>query len=239
MAQQIKFICEDSVLSKFWKPVPAHTSLPDWFTNLKPPKEDYKFNEDIVKNIRACAPAVDLINAGYFIPSSVEIKVVEKVVNFKESMTLTSAKHIVYPTRPDLGAPSESAAGVYNETECPVVNENKKHRNYFMFDSEWAIETPPGYSCLVMQPYYHFEKRFNILPAIIDTDKFNKPIPVVGFLTGQKEATIMPGEHLIQVIPFKRDDWSMQIENRPIVNKSKFFLWNAYSKLFQGKKVFK
>jgi hypothetical protein len=118
--------------------------------------------------------------------------------------------------------------------------DKKNLANYFRFDSEWAVQTPPGYSCLVVQPYYLFQNQFSIMPAIIDTDKFNQKIPVVGYLTGAKdEVRFYCGDPLVQIIPFKRDDWESEFTADTILTKSKYYLFNAYKKLFHSKKQFK
>jgi hypothetical protein len=102
------------------------------------------------------------------------------------------------------------------------------------------VQTPPGYSCLVVQPYYLFQNEFSIMPAIIDTDKFNQKIPVVGYLTGvSDEVRFFCGDPLVQVIPFKRDNWESEFTTDTILKKSKYYLFNAYKKLFHSEKQFK
>ena len=55
--------------------------------------------------------------------------------------------------------------------------------------------------------------------------------------------TLQPGEPLAQVIPFKREDWEMELEvNENSIKRNsalKFFLSDAYSKIFHRKKKFK
>jgi hypothetical protein len=78
------------------------------------------------------------------------------------------------------------------------------------------------------------------MPAIIDTDKFNQKIPVVGYLTGAKdEVRFYCGDPLVQIIPFKRDNWESEFTADTILNKSKYYLFNAYKKLFHSEKQFK
>ena len=60
--------------------------------------------------------------------------------------------------------------------------------------------------------------------------------------TGES-TTIQPGTPLMQVIPFKRDAWEMET----VVDESgkardtslKFFLTNAYARIFHQKKSYK
>jgi hypothetical protein len=110
----------------------------------------------------------------------------------------------------------------------------------------WGIKTPKGYSCLFVQPF-HRESNFQILPGIVDTDKYFAPVnfPFVindpGF-----EGLIPKGTPIAQVIPFKRDSWIKKIEGGKALNdarsvqqsiNSKFF--DVYKNMFWEKKQYK
>jgi hypothetical protein len=55
--------------------------------------------------------------------------------------------------------------------------------------------------------------------------------------------TIQPGTPLMQVFPFKRENWEMKIEvDESGVKRDtslKFFLTNAYARIFHRKKKYK
>ena len=74
------------------------------------------------------------------------------------------------------------------------------------FVNPWRIYTPKGYSVMFMTPTYQFEKRFTVLPGIVETDSYHHiNFPSIWHTT--KDAIIKRGTPFIQVIPFKRDDW--------------------------------
>jgi hypothetical protein len=76
----------------------------------------------------------------------------------------------------------------------------------------WHIETPPGYSCLIVQPLNHFEDRWQILPGVVDTDQFSLQINFPMLWTAKNfKGVIEQGTPIAQVIPFKREDWGMEI----------------------------
>lgn len=238
---KIKFICEDPVASSCWSPMPAKDMMPDWYSKMPPAKESYAFEEGATKSIRGCVPVADYLTAGYIIPNIYEVTVWDKFVNFKKDMTISTAKHANTYDQPDQGLVLPREINVYTPEECPATSNGKAmKKNYFRFDTDWAIQTPPGYSCLIFQPHYLFEKKYHILPAIVDTDKFNKKIPVVGYCGDEGDfLRIAPGTPLLQVIPFKRDEWEMEIANEKILDKAKFYLYNVYKKLFHSEKSFK
>ena len=244
---KIQFIIDDKQAVQHWKPMVTKDHLPEWYSNLPMAKDEYKFDEDVIKNVRACVPVEDFLTAGYLLPATYEVRVGEKIEGFIPTMNVTTANNVVNklndPKKTDdmQGLHPNTPVNIYRESMCPMRSAEKKSlKSYFRFDSEWGIQTPPGYSCLVMQPYYLGRTDFSILPAIIDTDKFHNKIPVVGYMTGTtEEIRFFCGEPLVQIIPFKRDTWESEIITKPISNKSKFFLFNAYKKLFHSEKTFK
>lgn len=237
---KIKFICEDPIASSHWKPIPAKDCLPKWYSNMPPAKTCYNFEESATKSIKGCVPVSDYLTSGYIIPNIYEVTIEDKFINFKKDMTISTAKHANTYDVPDQGLVLPREINVYMAEECPVESHNKKiKRNYFRFDTEWAIQTPPGYSCLIFQPYYFFEEKYHILPAIVDTDEFNKRIPVVGYCGTDEFLRISPGTPLLQVVPFKRDEWEMEVVNEKILDKGKFYLYNVYKNLFHREKKFK
>ena len=71
------------------------------------------------------------------------------------------------------------------------------------FLNPWRIYTPPGYSVMFMTPTYQFEKRFTVLPGIVETDSYHHVnFPSIWHTT--KDAVIERGTPFIQVIPFKK-----------------------------------
>jgi len=58
-----------------------------------------------------------------------------------------------------------------------------------------------------------------------------------------EKVTIAPGTPLMQVIPFKRENWEMETEvdeaGKARDTSLKFFLTNAYARIFHKKKSYK
>jgi len=78
------------------------------------------------------------------------------------------------------------------------------------FVNPWRIYTPPGYSVMFMTPTYQFEKRFTVLPGIVETDKYHHVnFPTIIHTT--KDLIIERGTPFLQVIPFKREDFDMEV----------------------------
>ena len=99
---------------------------------------------------------------------------------------------------------------------------------------------------MIQPPYYQFEKRFTLFPGIVDTDVIDVPWSNwpghMNTKAGEK-VIIPPGTPIMQVLPFKRDEWEMETivdeQNVKRDTSLKFFLTNAYARIFHKKKKFK
>ena len=94
-----------------------------------------------------------------------------------------------------------------------------------------------------MAPFYHFEDRYKLFPAIIDTDTIDVPWNNWPGVMSKEEFTLEPGAPLAQVIPIKRENWRMelQVDEDGLKRETglKFFLSDAYAKLFHRKKRYR
>ena len=125
-----------------------------------------------------------------------------------------------------------SGESIGNELHSPRQIEgsdlnNKSKFPVYKFLNPWTIETPPGYSCLLVSPLNNSDKRFSIISGIVDTDTYNSPINFP-FIINKKiiednEILIKQGTPYVQVIPFKRKNWKMKIEE---ISKEKLFSFN-------------
>jgi dUTPase len=215
----IKFLCEDQNIINDFPPRPIIEDYPEWLD-----KTNNKTNEFSIKN---CGPAMDWINSGYIIYNAWEYSLKEKVKNFQRGVELETVN-----PRPDLRLINPS---VYANDCAPIPG---APFSYFRIETDFRVITPPGYSCLVMQPYYDFNSKFTMLPGIIDTDKYDWVISGMGY-TREKDLTISPGERLFQIIPFKREQWQMEIERKITYSKIFHYIKGAYLNLFRSKKVYK
>ena len=78
------------------------------------------------------------------------------------------------------------------------------------------------------------------MPAIIDTDEFDlSQLNFPGYLNGN-EASMKPGVPFVQIIPFKRDEWThkLSFKEKHTFSKMNFFLHNMYKRAFHQRKKF-
>lgn len=233
---KIKFICGDRHVLKHYPPVPASKARPDWYNKMpgwvaqphtSPP------------SIKKCMPVLDHMTAGYIIYNPVEQEIETGLRKDNDQDVLTFKR--MYPQAWTKQDPQQG----HLHDQCPVHVNNNERRDYITFSVPWRIKTPPGYSCLIQQPFYNFEKRFTIFPGIVDTDTMDIPWsdwPGHANTVPGEKITIAPGTPLVQVIPFKRDEWEMETELNESAERDtalKFFLTNAYARIFHKKKKYK
>jgi hypothetical protein len=231
--KNIKFICEDLDASKEFPPVPAGKIIPEWYKNIPVSlsKVPNYIDTDGVPSIKRCMPVLDYLTSGYALRNSYEINAWPAVKDGIRSFQLECNKKNYVGAHPYYQAPTE-------------INGGKNH--YFKINQEWLIRTPPGYSSLIYQPHYLFRNEFQMFPAVVDTDKHDDFIGLIGLINTDKPFTIAPGEPLVMVFPFKREEWHMDVSFDPDVGSRssfKYFLHGAwhgfYSKFFHTKKTYR
>jgi hypothetical protein len=212
------------------KPQPASKFIPDWYKKM----QSYINNEkkpsgygETDATIKRCMPVFDAITAGYIITLPADVYV-----------SIRDGRHYFQWASLDL----VHFHSVEQAPTHPLRNEN----DYPKWRIDWSIRTPKGYSTLFVQPM-HRESIFTIFPGIVDTDKYYAPVNFPFVMNDPKfEGLIPKGTLLGQVIPFKRDNWTMQFGDKKEVKRqaegsamlsTKFF--DRYKTMFRQNKEYK
>jgi len=215
-----------------YSPKPATASVPDWYKDLpsymggekKPTGEG-----STTGTIKRCMPVFDAIVGGYVLYTNVDVWVSQK-----DGM-------------PWYEWPSFEPISWHPVEQAPNhPNRNGHQATYPKWINPWAIQTPPGYSTLFVQPM-HRESVFTILPGVVDTDQYNAPVNFPFVLNNIKfEGLIPAGTPMAQVIPFKRESWEMSIgtqedfdkQNKTTIRlRTRFF--DSYKSQFRQPKEYK
>lgn len=212
------------------QPKPASRLVPDWYKNTQSYINSERKpigNGTTSATIKRCIPVFDAITAGYIIESPADV-----FVSIKDGMQWFEWS--------DFGLIS------FHPIEQAPEHPAQKPYSYPKWMNPWSITTPKGYSTLFVQPF-HRESVFTILPGIVDTDQYNPPVNFPFVINDPAfEGLIPKGTPIAQVIPFKRDSWTMglgdkkELEAQNKVTKklqSKFF--DRYKTMFWSKKEYK
>lgn len=210
-------------------PKPASKYLPEWYKSMESYLEKQRKPTGLGETsgtIKRCIPVFDVMTAGFIIESLADVFV--SLRNNKPWFEWSDLDLISFHRNEQADKHPQNTGFDF-----------PKWRNY------WGIETPKGYSCLFVPPF-HRESTFQILPGLVDTDKYTNPVNFPFTMNNPKfEGLIPKGTPIAQVIPFKRDSWKSQkgkfknlelIKHNENMLKSEFF--DKYKKMFWMKKDF-
>lgn len=208
-SKKIKFTAKPEFYNCCPKPIPAGKIVPDWFKQAKkygmgncPIHTLDNGNNTTNLTVKQCVPFLDTLTAGYFILSWCDIFV----------KTLPEENDVQFKWTTQMEVPINTHDK--SQIQTMPIADNLVGGIAFKFNTPWFIETPPGYSVLITHPWNRFEERWEIFTGIIDTDSYQGQINFP-FIWKDKhfEGTIPAGTPIAQVIPFKREDWEMELSN--------------------------
>tara|TARA_R110000744_G_scaffold346606_1_gene452149 strand:+ start:449 stop:1207 length:759 start_codon:yes stop_codon:yes gene_type:complete len=197
-------------------PIKTVQNTPEWYKKL----------EHTMKNrtIKGCIPVLDTLTAGYILKMPQDMYVKHNVTQGSKKDSFSrfayaggNSQHVEeLALNINMGIPAvhdiKQLGG--KDGGCPLVAKNKNIAFYKIINP-FKIKTPPGYSCLFVPPLNNGDDRFEIISGIVDTDIFPTYINFPIILNGDKypvlETTIERGTPYVQVIPFKRDAWKMEM----------------------------
>jgi hypothetical protein len=216
-------------------PEPASKSIPDWYKDMESyigGKKKPTGDAGTSATIKRCMPVFDSITSGYIIKSPSDVYVTQK-----EEAGITD---------PWWEWASNDLITFHTIQQAPTHPANTGHKALPKWTNPWSIKTPKGYSCLFIQPM-HRESPFTIMPGIVDTDTYQAPVNFPFVLNDIKFEGIIPaGTPIAQVIPFKRDSFSMRIGNQNdykeqdiVLKKTRSRFFDSYKNQFWNKKEYK
>ena len=182
------------------KPYPSSTVIPNWWKEMYPYEKSYVNPEGkkiIVENLlsnatfKKCTPMLDALTAGYIIPLWTDVQV--RQVDNRPTITWRVRGMDVFKEHAESASNIESPLGYYSQP--------------FKFFNGWIPVVPKGYSILVTSPLGHRNLPFQAIPAVIDSDKSMLEVVPPVWLRNDFEGIVEKGTPIVQIIPFKRDNW--------------------------------
>lgn len=176
--------------------------IPQWFKDI-PAKVKLRSNdtkEDL--SIKRCIPVLDAITTGYYL-------VTTKDYTFEYDKELEVSKISGYDV-------SQRNITMHPATQLGGMPFSPEYIKYaYKWGNEYTIKTPPGYSILFTHPLNYPYLPFYTLSGVVDTDTYIMPVLFPFIMKNNFEGIIPAGTPVIQIIPFKRDDWKSDIINKP------------------------
>lgn len=184
-------------------PEPAIRHVPKWYKNLA---KFERSNDDITLDpqnhlgadgaqvsTKMCMPFLDATTAGYMYVLEDDLLV----------------------TLDENGKPSLSWQGevmlVDKRPIIDIVVPDNCHPIHYGWRMNWYYETPPGYSVLITHPMNRYDLPFYVQSGIVESDIWGLPVFIAFFLKRNFQGVIPKGTPIMQIIPFKRDNWESEV----------------------------
>lgn len=184
-------------------PEPATKHVPEWYKSLA---KFNKSNDDITLDpqnnlgtdgaqvsTKMCMPFLDATTAGYMYVLEDDLYVdLDKdgkpTLSWKGDVMLVDKRPIIDIVIPD---------------NC--------HPIHYGWRMNWYYETPPGYSVLITHPMNRYDLPFYVQSGIVESDIWGLPVFIAFFLKRNFRGVIPKGTPIMQIIPFKRDSWELEV----------------------------
>lgn len=203
--QVLTFVAHDNEM--FLPPEPAYKKIPQWYRDLAK-----HFTSNDLKNLnpvndrggdgsnvstKLCLPFQDAMSLGYMYCLEGDLKV-ELDLNGKPTLSW-GEEFMLMDKRPnvDLAIPDD----------C--------HPIHFGVKMNWFYESPVGYSLLMTMPLNRPDLPFWTPSGIVDSDIWGLPAFLPLFIKRNFEGIIPKGTPIAQMIPIKRESWSLNIDRSP------------------------
>jgi hypothetical protein len=173
--------------------VPAKTTLPKWYKD----QPRYINNMPDQGSFKMCPPFLDLMTCGYMVTTPYDL-----LFENNENGPQFRWRHPGEGTI--VSRPNESVDNI------PVP---KGYLPYsFGIKTKVAFKVPKGYSVIASQPFNRHDLPFLIFSVLIDGDFALLPNATVTFLIREDFSGVIPqGTPLMQLIPFKVEDWESKV----------------------------
>lgn len=219
-------------------PQPAVKHVPEWYKSLT--KFD-KSNDDItldpVNNLgtdgaqvstKMCMPFLDATTAGYMYVLEDDLHVDidhdgKPILWWEGDVMLVDKRPIIDIVVPD---------------NC--------HPIHYGWRMNWYYETPPGHSVLITHPMNRYDLPFYVQSGIVESDIWGLPVFIAFFLKRNFRGVIPKGTPIFQMIPFKRDNWEMEVvdtdeeleKHELMAENRRSMIYGYYKKTAWRKKIF-
>lgn len=198
-AAAIRFTCRPEDEGVIAPPVAAKAYVPEWFRKLPAVDPARVGPNDGGLTVKRCLPFLDAMTTGWIIPLAATVRIEVSDMGRKVTAGWDFDREMV------------SFHGAHQVRGNPMGD-----RPACKFHNHWTITTPPGWSCLFVDPLNRPNGVFQIAAGIVDTDTYRAPIHFPFFMTAADGLHVIEkGSPLVQVIPFCRDGTELAAQIGP------------------------
>jgi|694.fasta_scaffold84553_3 hypothetical protein len=174
--------------------LPIKLNVPEWYKNTPGLQEvNNKNMKKIPGNFtfKSCSPFLDALTSGYSIPLPMDIAIEQ--TDHGPSITWGDDSKIL---------------DLRNQEDNLLLPVPQGHSDlHFVWRVQHFIKIPKGYSAIFTHPLNRFDLPFTTLSGIVDGEfaLYGGNVPV--FFSSSFEGVIPEGTPIMQIIPFKTENW--------------------------------
>lgn len=199
----IEFIPKFRLYSKvFPEPVSVASAIPEWWKT----QESHLNNDQgvyrgtMLLTVKKCQAIFDSMTFGYYLKCPTDI-----------SIDATGDTLRVQLTSDIMGMQQHLVSNHLKEQMIKYPIPDYFHPEVVRIHPMWLVKTEEGYSSLFVSPMHGEDSPIKAVPGVIDTDEYPSDGYLSFFVKKGFKGIIKQGTPIIQVIPFKRDDWQSSI----------------------------
>ena len=205
-SKTIKFVARTKTGSLIQtRPTPASQFIPGWWKEMTPYHKSLE-NPDGKKllvrermsnaTFKRCTPMLDSLTSGYMFTLWADVQVTQ----------LDGFPYITWRTQHEVFQQHSPSS---REIPAPLGYD----QIVFKYLNTWIPKTPKGYSCYFTSPHGYQNLPFKAISAIVDTDKSKLDSVFPMWVQSGFEGIVEAGTPMVQMIPFKRDDWKAEFDS--------------------------
>jgi hypothetical protein len=198
-------------------PQAAQNFIPDWYKSL----DTHIYGEtkttvhpNILSEsnftVKGCSSFFDALTHGYIytLPADIQFK---GLPNGKLKIEMNVDESFIIKM---VDGPVDKSI----TNSLPVGKEFYEH--LLMWNFDFSLKTPKGYSVLFCHPLNRFELPFQTFSGVVETDEYSQSVHFPFYIKKIDDGEIImlkKGTPIVQIMPFKREHW--KIENKPFSQK--------------------
>jgi hypothetical protein len=221
------------------EPEPGTKNIPQWYKDQPAIIGDSAAAPDrgVLKlTVKKCQPFFDAMSAGYILKFPVDIYLDTTDGNLSLQLPAAMNKYMASLIS------EHSAEQISNLSYDKDIYCNRILRIH----PSWMVQTEEGYSCLFTSPMHQEVSPLKAIDAVVDTDNYFTDGHLSFLVKKNFKGTLKQGSPMSQVIPFRREDWQMELDKNFSAakvedqrNRVRSTFQNGYRLKFWQKKTFK